>query len=120
MKVKLTYYSSFCFFLIIFLSGCYYYNGDYLEFGESFQGKIKNVSTYKATTYINDSVVIDISYDNAKHFPNALDDLAETGDSISTEAFNDTIYLYKKNGKKYWFIKHGNSGREYYFEKMNK
>lgn len=98
--------------LVLSLStvSCFYYTGDkLLKPEQSFDARITHIQEYKGWVYINDSVAIDGN--NVKYYGKAkfLNRLIQVGDSVSTLAFNDSIYLFKPNGKVYSFLKNSSS-----------
>jgi hypothetical protein len=67
-----------------------YYNG-----GSTFKLNIRN-----ETIYFPDLLVLKKQIPDGKW----LYDIAEKGDSIYKAAFSDTLFLYKQNGKNYFFV----------------
>jgi hypothetical protein len=99
-------------FSLLFLSAssCFYYYGDkLLKSDQSYNAKVLQIQEYKGWVFINDSVALsgnNIKYEKEKK---VLYKILKIGDSVSTAAFNDSIYVFKPTGEVLKFLKHSSS-----------
>jgi hypothetical protein len=105
--------------LLINFSCFIFCNGKWAEYDKNYLIKVENISQTKGAICVNDSLKIDISYNNDKPYPTMLHDFIEENDSLIIPANNDTLYIVR-NDKKYWFKKYGLSSYESYQDSINK
>lgn len=75
-------------------------NGKILNINRVRGGTMIEVFPLKETIYFTELIVIEKQIQKNKR----LHDIAERGDSVYKKAYGDTLFLYKKNGKEYFFV----------------
>ncbi|WP_178983653.1 hypothetical protein [Winogradskyella helgolandensis] len=93
-------------------------NGKWAEYDKNYLIKIESISQTKGAICVNDSLKIDVSYNNDKPYPTMLHDFIAENDSLIVPANNDTIFIVR-NDKKYWFKKYGITSFKSYSENDN-
>lgn len=93
-------------FLLMLIScvGFYYDADKFLKPNQTFNAKVQNLIEYKGWVYVNDSVAVDgynLEYKKFRYISEVL----ELKDSISVDGNDDTLYIFKPNGKTYSYLK---------------
>lgn len=92
---------------LLLLNSCnyFYYDEDkFLKPNQSYNSKIQNLIEYKGWVYINDSLAVDgynLKYKEYRY----ISEILEVKDSISVIGNDDTLYVFKPNGKVYSYFK---------------